>query len=199
MDNQIALPKTYNFDEYLHLVKSLVAEGKSTGEDQSEEIVYYTGLNLVRMERITKVFSFTDQLFDAVQRLTQNYRFVVLTEAWCGDAAQTVPVFNYIAKASKGKISLELLLRDENLDLMDQYLTNGGRSIPKLIIYNEKNEVVETWGPRPQVLSDFMRELKEENPDMELSLMIEKIQLWYARDRTLSVQHELTDLLNKLS
>src|SRR5690606_4671259 len=199
MDNQIVHPKTYNFDEYMHLVKGLVAEGKSTGEDQSEEIVYYTGLNLVRMERITKVFSFTEQLFDAIHRLTKTYRFVVLTEAWCGDAAQTVPVFNYIAKASQGKIRLELLLRDENLELMDQYLTNGGRSIPKLIVYNEKNEVVETWGPRPQVLSDFMRELKDKNPEMELRQMIEKVQLWYAKDRTLAVQQELADLLNKLS
>src|SRR5690606_26170750 len=188
MDNQIAHPKTYNFDEYLHLVKGLVAEGKTTGEDQSEEMVYYTGLNLVRMERITKVFSFTDQLFDAVQRLTQNYRFVVLTEAWCGDAAQTVPVFNYIAKASKGKISLELLLRDENLDLMDQYLTNGGRSIPKLIVYNELNEVVVTWGPRPETLTTHIQQLKEDNKEADYTFLIEKMQLWYAKDRTLSTQ-----------
>jgi len=198
MDTQ-TFTKAQNYDAYLELVKRLVAEGKSTGPNQTEELAYYTGLNLVRMERINKVFSFTEELTAAIQKLNNNYRFVVLTEAWCGDAAQIVPVFNQIEKASQGKITLKLLLRDENLDLMDQHLTNGARSIPKLIVYNEKEEVVATWGPRPQVLSEYMQQLKAENKDLELTKMIEKIQLWYSKDRTLSTQKEIADLIEKLT
>lgn len=199
MNTEKITSQIYNFEEYLHLVKALVAEGKSTGPDQSEEIVYYTGLNLVRMERILKVSSINEELSATIQALEQDYRFVVLTEAWCGDAAQIVPIFYFIENASHGKITLELLLRDENLTLMDQHLTNGGRSIPKLIVYNAKDEVVATWGPRPQVLTDYMQQLKEENEGMEFAKLVEKIQLWYAKDRTLSVQKELTELLHRLS
>jgi len=198
MDTQ-TFTKAQSYDVYLELVKRLVAEGKSTGPNQTEELAYYTGLNLVRMERINKVFSFTEELAAAIQKLTHNYRFVVLTEAWCGDAAQIVPVFYQIEKASQGKITLKLLLRDDNLDLMDQHLTNGARSIPKLIVYNEKEEVVATWGPRPQVLSEYMQQLKVENKDLELTKMIEKIQLWYSKDRTLSTQKEIADLIEKLT
>jgi len=198
MDTQ-TFTKAQSYDVYLELVKRLVAEGKSTGPNQTEELAYYTGLNLVRMERINKVFSFTEELAAAIQKLTHNYRFVVLTEAWCGDAAQIVPVFYQIEKASQGKITLKLLLRDDNLDLMDQHLTNGARSIPKLIVYNEKEEVVATWGPRPQVLSEYMQQLKVENKDPELTKMIEKIQLWYSKDRTLSTQKEIADLIEKLT
>lgn len=188
----------FSYQEYFDLVKKLVAEKSTTGADQSDEIIYYTGLNLVRMERINRVFSFTNELLAAIGNLKGNYRFVVLTEAWCGDAAQTVPVFSHISKASEGKIELELLLRDENLMLMDQYLTNGGRSIPKLIVYNELGEVKATWGPRPEPLSLYMQQLKEENKDIDYPALAEKVQLWYAKDRTQSAQKELTLLIESL-
>jgi len=190
--------KDYTYAEYLDLVKSLVAENKTTGPDQSDEIIYYTGLNLVRMERIGKTFTFTDELLSSVQKIKQNYHFVVLTEAWCGDAAQAVPVFDYIERESNGKIKLTLLLRDENLELMDQYLTNGGRSIPKLIVYNELKEVVATWGPRPDLLTQHIQLLKEENKEADYTFLIEKMQLWYAKDRTLSTQKELAALIGGL-
>jgi len=198
METQTTFGKEYTYGEYFDLVKSLVAEKKSTGPDQSDEIVYYTSLNLVRMERIAKTFTFTEDLLTAIQKIKQNYHFVVLTEAWCGDAAQAVPVFDYIEKESKGKIKLTLLLRDENLELMDQYLTNGGRSIPKLIVYNELKEVVATWGPRPEVLTKHIQQLKEENKDADYTYLIEKMQLWYAKDRTLSTQKEFALLIEGL-
>jgi hypothetical protein len=199
MSSKVTLPHNFTFPQYLDFVKALVHEGKTSGPDQSEQMVYYTGLNLVRMERIKKTFVFTEELSEAVRSLQDQYKFVVLTEAWCGDAAQAIPVMGAIAELAEGKIDLQLLLRDENPELMDQFLTNGGRSIPKLIIYNRHGEVLASWGPRPDILQEYMVSLKEAEVPMDLSQMIEKVQLWYAKDRTLSVQRELAAVIAGLS
>jgi len=199
MLTKVTLPAVFNYPQYLDFVRALVKEGRTSGDDQSREMVYYTGLNLVRMERIKKTFSFTEELSQAVRSLNGEYRFVVLTEAWCGDAAQAIPVLGAMEELAEGKIELQFLLRDENPELMNQFLTNGGRSIPKLIIYKGNNEFVASWGPRPKALQDYMVFLKNLDVPMELSQMIEKMQLWYAKDRTLSVQHELAVLLSDLT
>ena len=199
MSTKATLLNILDYPQYISLVKALVNEGKTSGADQSEEMIYYTGLNLVRMERIKKTFHFTEELSRAVNSIGQAYKFVVLTEAWCGDAAQVIPVLGAIAELAEEKIELQFLLRDENPELMDQFLTNGGRSIPKVIIYKQSGELVTSWGPRPKVLQDYMNSLKESAEPMELSQMIEKVQLWYAKDRTLSVQHELAVLLGSLA
>ena len=199
MLTKATLPTVFDYQRYIDFVRALVKEGKTSGADQSEELVYYTGLNLVRMERIKKTFNFTEELSQAVRSLREEHKFVVLTEAWCGDAAQAVPVLGAMEELAEGKIELQFLLRDENPELMDQFLTNGGRSIPKLIIYKHSGEFVKSWGPRPKVLQDYIVSLKDAAEPMELSQMIEKIQLWYAKDRTLSVQHELAALLAGLS
>src|SRR5690606_13837367 len=137
----VTLPLVFNYQQYIDFVRSLVKEEKTSGPDQSEELVYYTGLNLVRMERTKKTFAFTEELSEAVRLLRREFKFVVLTEAWCGDAAQAIPVLGAMEELAEGNIELQFLLRDENPELMDQFLTNGGRSIPKLIIYDRKGEV----------------------------------------------------------
>jgi hypothetical protein len=121
---------------------------------------------------------------------------LVITEGWCGDAAQNLPILNTIAEAIEG-IDLKLILRDEHLDIMDQFLTNGGRSIPKLIaIEKESNEIIGVWGPRPYKAQQMMVEFKE-NPTVEYSEFVKEVQLWYARDKGKSVEKEIIDLLDK--
>ena len=69
---------------------------------------------------------------------------MVISEGWCGDAAQILPVINKMALVSN-KIEFRIVLRDENPALMDAFLTNGGKAIPKVImIDNESGEVINT-------------------------------------------------------
>ena len=110
-----------------------------------------------------------------------------------GDAAQNVPVLAAIAQASKGKIDLRIVFRDENLELMDAFLTNGGRSIPKLIQLNEAWEVMTTWGPRPEVAQNLVMELKANAETVDN--YAEQLHLWYAKNRSEELVKEITALL----
>jgi hypothetical protein len=106
-------------------------------------------------------------------------KLLVIAEDWCGDASNTVPV---IAKLADAVPSLELrvIARDQNLDLMDQYLTNGSRSIPIVIVLNDEYEEVGHWGPRPSQLQAWVMANRATTPKAELYPEVRK---WYARDR----------------
>ena len=123
--------------------------------------------------------------------------WLVLTEGWCGDAAFNVPVLAALEKAVPHKLRLGILLRDSNPDLIDAHLTDGGRSIPKVIMLNERLEELSTWGPRPEGLQHKMKQWKSEG--LELKELIPKVQEWYDADGTKSVQEELEALIQAYS
>lgn len=178
-----------NYKIYRELLDNLMLEQKTTGEDQSADMIQYAQLNIQRMKRLdktTELLAVWQPFFD---QLTINLSWVVIVEGWCGDAAQIVPVINKIAEASNGKIVLDLLLRDENLELMDQYLTNGSRSIPKIICYDENKKELWNWGPRPKLAQNLINELKEKQVDL-VQLKTELHQ-WYTQNKTVETQLEL--------
>ncbi|MCX2433271.1 thioredoxin family protein [Pedobacter sp. GR22-10] len=180
---------------YRALIDQLLLEGKATGDVTYD--LHYTKMNVQRMNRVDKTISLTDDLTTAIDQLAGNRKFLVITEGWCGDAAQIVPVFNKIATASLGKIDLKFVLRDQNLPLIDAHLTNGGRAIPVLIVLNESaDQVLATWAPRPQVLQELLKEWKRETTEMPI--LAEKLHGWYAKDKTQTTQAELTGLLKGL-
>lgn len=177
---------------YRALVDQLLLEGKATGDVTYD--LHYTKMNVQRMNRVDKTASLTADLTATINQLDENYKFLVITEGWCGDAAQIVPVINKIATASLGRIDLKFVLRDKNLPLIDAHLTNGGRAIPVLIILNEAaDEVLATWAPRPQVLQELLKEWRKETTEMPI--LAEKLHGWYAKDKTLSTQAELNEVL----
>ncbi len=179
-----------NYQEYRAMTDALLAEKKTTGENHSEMMVNYTKMNVTRMRRIDKQVKLIDELAGFAASLERPQKWVVITEAWCGDAAQIVPVFNQVAESSAGKIELRFVLRDLHTELMDEFLTNGGRSIPKLIVYDaETGELLFDWGPRPAAAQKLYMDLKaSDTPFTEAS---EKLHKWYADDKTLSTQEEL--------
>lgn len=183
-----------SYPEYRSLLESLIKEGKTTGADQSESMISYAKLNLQRMQRIEKTLVLTDELKSILKSIPKPHTAIVLTEGWCGDAAQNLPLF-YLIQQENPNFRLKLLLRDEHLELMDQYLTNGGRSIPKLIFLGPAGEEIFTWGPRPQAAQRFVMEAKEKGIPKEE--MANELHLWYAKDKLKSTQLEITELLRK--
>jgi hypothetical protein len=185
------------YSKYRELVEQLLADGKTTGSDHSSEQLHYTKMNVQRMKRVEKTAILTDEVITAINNVKQHYRFLVITEGWCGDAAQIVPVIDKIVSTAPDKFSLRLTLRDEHLSLMDAHLTNGGRAIPVLLILNEKDELVlPKWGPRPAILQSLRQQWKNEGLD---SVKIgELLHTWYAKDKTQETQKELAEVLRKL-
>ena len=185
--------QTYTYDEYLALMDQVVAEKRTTGSDQSPELAEYTRLNQYRMHRLDKTVKLALGLQQLVYQIATPQTWYVLTEAWCGDAAQNLPVIAKVA-AFNPQITLRLLLRDEHPEIMNAYLTNGGKSIPKLIALDADRNELFSWGPRPQALLEIVLEYKK-NPTVPYAEFLEEVQRWYNVDKTESVQRELVERL----
>lgn len=196
------IAQAMNYEAYKHLLEELVKQGKTTGPNQSEEFVNFGKINLQRMQRVEKTTVLIPELLAALAELKNEYVWLVLTEGWCGDASQNLPVLHLIALAGT-KIELKLLLRDEHTDIMDAYLTNGARAIPKLICLkkNASSDPVSfsevfVWGPRPAALQEIVIKLKQEGVSLAEKGII--TQNWYNNDKTMSLQKELLSLISTL-
>lgn len=185
------------YANYREKITQLLSQGQTTGTDHSEAMLHYTKMNLQRMNRVEKTTVLNDQFLQVIGHLKGKYKFLVISEGWCGDAAQIVPVIDKIVSAMPDKFDLKLVWRDQNLDLIDAHLTNGGRAIPVLLILDEQGDLVlPKWGPRPQILQDLLLNWKKETTDMQV--IAEQLHRWYAKDKTQAIQKELTELLSQL-
>lgn len=185
------LEKAITYPDYIALVGDLLEQGKTTGPDQSDAMVHYSRLNQQRMHRLDKSIVVLPSAEALIRSITLPQTWLVLTEAWCGDAAQSVPVMHALA-ALNPLIGLRILMRDEHPELMDRYLTNGiSRSIPKLIgVDTTTLEELFTWGPRPALLQENFMRMKAEG--MDYHLIKEELQRWYNKDKTVTIQQELS-------
>ncbi len=184
-----------SYHDYYKIVEQLVAENKTSGSEQTVSLIDYTSLNLSRMKRLNKTYHPSEASIASLKDREYDLIWLVLTEAWCGDAAQIIPIIHKISELANG-LDLKLLWRDEHPELMDQFLTNGSKSIPKLIAVDKGNlEVKYSWGPRPEIAQQMMLENKK-TPDPDFK---KNLHLWYAKDKGNSTEKEFLDLLLKKS
>jgi predicted RNA-binding protein with RPS1 domain len=198
MENIIAqgLENSLSYAEYRALVSQLISEGKSTGNTQSDALLHYSELNETRMNRLEKTIQITDEVKSQLQSLQRNVTWLLLSEGWCGDAAQLVPIIHKMAEVSD-KIDLKIVLRDENDALMNEFLTNGARAIPKLImIDSETNEVIGDWGPRPEPARKLIADYKATHGVVDEPAKIE-LQKWYLHDKGITTQNEIALMVSE--
>ncbi len=187
------LDASMSYGEYEALIERLVGEGKTTGPKQSESLASFTRLNLQRMNRLGKTIELGDEIKSAVRANSHEQIWLVITEGWCGDAAQNVPIIEKIA-AESDIIQTRYILRDENPELIDRFLTFGARSIPKVIALDaETDEVLWTWGARPEAAQDLYLGLHKDGA--EKSAIMEQLQRWYNEDKGRAIQAEFVSLL----
>lgn len=191
---QKALENSMTYHEYRVLIDDLITQDKSTGDEQSDFLFEFTKLNQQRMKRLDKTQELVPNIIAEIQGITKKQYWFLLTESWCGDAAQGVPILNKMAQLNS-YIDLRIVLRDANDELMQNYLTNGGRSIPKLVVFSDdlENELF-TWGPRPATAQVEVKRLLEENGGFNEKVK-EAIQIWYNKDKGISMQNEMIQLL----
>jgi hypothetical protein len=181
--------------EYRERLARLVAEGRTTGPDQGAEMVAYTKLNLSRTARVEKTVRIGEELRNAL-RSAPAMTWLVITEPWCGDSSQLLPVLQLMAQEAP-QIALRILLRDEHPALIDRYLTAGARGIPKLIAFDAEGRERFTWGPRPATAHALVMENKKLPAGQQLpkEAIYAKVHAWYAADRGQETQAELLGLL----
>ncbi|WP_438425919.1 thioredoxin family protein [Aquimarina macrocephali] len=188
------IDNSYTYQEYKNLISDLLTEDKSTGHEQSEALTNYSMLNDRRMKRWDKTLKIDESITASFSNANLDVTWVVLTEGWCGDAAHVLPVLNKLAELNEG-IDLKIISRDDHDELMNNFLTNGGKSIPKLIAYdNQSKEVLNSWGPRPSVATQMVNDYKEQhgslNPEFKQDL-----QVWYNKDKGTNIAEDVLKLL----
>lgn len=181
------LQKGVSYQQY----KQQMAQDLALNTDLT--IKEYIHLNQRRMHRVEKTYSISSELAQQVKNLKHKTYWLILTEHWCGDASQTLPALHAIAELSGGKIEMKLAYRDQNPELMNAYLTNETKSIPKLIQLDEHLNVTGIWGPRPSVAQKLVRELKS-NPATAAGYANE-LHLWYAKNKQQDLEKEVAQLI----
>ncbi len=190
---QSALQNSRSYSEYRIIVSKLISEGKSTGNEQSADLLHYSELNEVRMKRLEKTLKLDAELEKTLQNIASKQTWLVITEGWCGDAAQILPIIKLMSEASEN-IALKIVLRDENEVLMNQFLTNGAKSIPKLLILDENLNLINHWGPRPEAAKNLILDYKAKNGIVDETAKI-ALQKWYLEDKGITTMKEIVAVL----
>ncbi|MEK4230834.1 thioredoxin family protein [Solibacillus sp. FSL H8-0538] len=128
---------------------------------------YMDGMSQLKEQSFAIYKGFEVPAGDAfIEELTaKNIHILAITEDWCGDAMINNPIIRKTAEAAD--LEVRTVLRDADTDLIDRYLTNGGRAIPIYLLLNEAGEVVGQWGPRAPQLQEFVMDMRANLPDKE--------------------------------
>ncbi|NMM50280.1 thioredoxin family protein [Marinigracilibium pacificum] len=193
--NHALIQNAMSFEQYFELSQKLVDEGRTTGDNQSESMIEFTRLNLSRLKKWIKTGQISSQLEETIAKVNKPVTWLMLVEPWCGDVAQNL-AFIYKAASLNTNIQLKLILRDENLDIMDQYLTNGGRSIPKMVAFDSDLNELAIWGPRPASVQRMLDEGKASG-DFDYQVFAISAHSWYAQNKGKELNDELVDFVKQ--
>lgn len=199
MNREIVLgkPEVYSYDSYKEQVISLYEEGKVSGDNQSDALLQTTFMNLQRMKRLDKKSQLTSEMIALAQTVDRKMNWYLLIEGWCADGSQNAPIIAQIANVIDS-VDLKIVFRDENPEIMNRYLTNGGKAVPKLVCFDaETNVELGTWGPRPVSIQEKVISYKEEHPEMDKTDFANNLHKWYGKDKAQSLQSEFIQLINK--
>lgn len=181
-----------SWEEYLTTFDELLAADPKPAPYDQPIYADFLKLNQKRQNRWLKYGVIDKGLIDTVKSIKDRQTWYIITEPWCGDAAHSIPFIYMIAKCNP-KITIRMVWRDTPPFIIDSYLTNGGKSVPKLIIRNDREEDLATWGPRPAPCQSIYLEMKERGADFEEQKIT--LQNWYNKDKGRTLQAEFKKLL----
>lgn len=178
-----------DFDEYLQIAQQRL-ENPKTEKDVEFKPYYELGVN--RMDRALKKYEADEEQTKILESKNFSGKILIISEAWCGDASATVPA---LVEFFKEHNDVKIFLRDNDLSLIDQYLTNGTQSIPKVLILNENFEVTKTWGPRPKHGHELLLKYKADPENFTKDMFYNDLQIYYSRNRGKDAIQEILELL----
>ena len=181
------LEKGYSYPDYLKKIEDQLFDLNQLGDENG--MSQYYSMNLKRIDRLNKTFQLTDQQKEQLKTVVPDFQLLVISEGWCGDAAQSMPVVNAIM--DELGVEQKIVLRDENPELMNAYLTDGAKSIPMFIGVDAEGNEVFHFGPRPFAGMEMLAKHKE-NPEIYTADEFHKdLQVWYNQDKGESTFDEL--------
>ena len=177
-----------------------IAEALATPQpdEQLAKMLPHYQTAVAQMDRVAPTLTLLPELQAALHQLSGNYLWAIITEGWCGDASHTVPIMEAVAQASGGHLTTRYFLRDTHPDLIDRYLTNGGRAIPiAVVLHADTLAEAAVWGPRPAPLQAIQQDLKDR--EVPFKEIVTQVNAWYDRDASHTTQQELLALVQRLS
>lgn len=181
-----------SFEEYFKRTEDVINKEESALTESEKNMFEYYKLGVQRMSRMLKVYKPNEEQLQRLKEKNFKGKFLVITEGWCGDAGQTVPA---VSMFFEGKNEVRIAYRDENPELIDQFLTNGTRSIPIVVILDENEEVIAHWGPRPAYGIELLKKHKENPETYSKQQFYNDIQVYYAKNRGVDVIDEILELI----
>lgn len=192
---QQGMPGSMSYQEYRNTISVLHENGKTTGPPEFDKYLDYSLINETRMKRLDKTVVLEEELKSVLDGLEPGQTWLLITESWCGDAGQSVPVIAKMAEYLGDKVHLRLILRDAHPEIMQHYLTDGGNSIPKLVVFDQNQQQLFSWGPRPaEIQAKVMAYKHEPEPKKPYAEFQEEVQSWYNHDKTQSIQSEMMEV-----
>lgn len=181
-----------NFESYLQHFSAILEQTHISSPYEDPEYVHHVKMNQTRLKRWLKTAEITAETKNAIAAIHSKQKWIVITEPWCGDAAHSIPIIHLMAELNP-LIEVDYQLRDTAPFLIDNYLTNGGKSIPILVIRDDNDKDIAVWGPRPAASQQLFSSLKEQQVSFdEIKTQLQK---WYNDDQSLSIQNEILSLL----
>lgn len=192
-----SIKRGISYQAYRELVKQLVEQNTTTGNEKTKALANYTKLNDKRMNRWDKTLKIPEIAQQRISEFEQDVTWLVIADSWCGDGAHVLPVLNKIAELNN-HINLKIVLRDKNPEFMDLFLTNESRSIPKLIMIDtETGDVLNSYGPRPSeatsLVSRYMAKYGVLTPEFK-----EDLQHWYNSNKGQNIIDDVANMLCEL-
>jgi hypothetical protein len=186
--------KGMNYKDY-QLLFSNILDGKITTNPYTDQhYLDYVKLNESRQNRWLKTGKLTTETQSTIQSIATEQHWLLITEPWCGDAAHSIPFIVKMAELNP-LIRLTIQLRDSEQSEIDHYLTNGGKSIPILIVRDKEGKDLFFWGPRPTECQSLYLDLKTSNASFEEQKVT--LQQWYNENKGSDLQQEICKLLLK--
>lgn len=192
MENEVKVSNIISWEEYINQFKEILNAEQPQAPYDNPEYLEYTKLNGSRLNRWMKTGKINEELTSVIKSISEKQTWYIITEAWCGDAAHILP-FLYKMGELNDNIELKIVLRDTEPLMIDDYLTNGGKSIPKIVIRNAEEEDLHVWGPRPAETQKLYQKLKDEEADFETQKI--ELQKWYNTDKGNEIQKEFIGML----
>ena len=176
------------FDDY-------IKETERRIEAQNPEDHYneYYELGLQRMNRTLKTFKIDEQQLQTLKSKNFKGKILIITEPWCGDASATVPAVTRFFEAAD--VEVKIFLKDSDTSLIEQFLTNGTQSIPKILILDGNFEVKNVWGPRPEFGNQLLKKFKENPETYPREEFYNDLQVYYSKNRGKDAIQEILELI----
>jgi len=187
--------KAVFYTDYKNIIKKRAEQNTDSLNEREKELIHYTDLNISRINRIEKTLVLSEDISSKLHGINQRINILVISEGWCGDAAQIVPVIHKMAENSDN-LELKLFFRDEDESLINQYLTNGGKAIPIVILLKaETFEEIAHWGPRPKACIPLLQRYKTDPENYTHDQFVLDIQNFYNHDKGQSIANEIIEIL----